>query len=86
MFYFYIIYSANLDKYYYGSAEDLTDRIKKHNTNHSGFTGPSNDWVLKYKESFPTKSQAYKREFEVKKWKSRRRVERLIQTGSEHPD
>ncbi|WP_333908728.1 GIY-YIG nuclease family protein [Marinigracilibium pacificum] len=36
----YILYSRILDKYYVGHTGDLlTERLRKHNSNHKGFTG-----------------------------------------------
>ena len=78
----YILYSVSLDKYYIGSTSDkLEERIRKHNSNHSGFTGKSNDWKLVYKESLSDKLMAMKREREIKAWKSRKRVENLISSS-----
>jgi putative endonuclease len=82
---FYILYSSILNKYYVGhTGDELEERVRKHNTNHKGFTGGLNDWKVVYVETFDTKEDAYKREREVKKWKSRKLIEKLI--GSEHPD
>jgi len=40
-----------------------------------------------YTESYKEKNQAYAREKEIKKWKSRRVIQHLISsTASEHPD
>ena len=78
MYFFYILYSTTLDKFYVGHTQDLEDRLKKHNTHHKGFTGKANDWTVQYQEEFPTKTEAYAREREVKAWKSRRRIEELI--------
>jgi putative endonuclease len=36
------------------------------------------DWELKYTESFESRSQAYQREMEIKKKKSRVFIEKLI--------
>jgi len=49
-----------------------------------GFTGSGSDWKVVYSEAFSTKDLAYAREREVKKWKSRKLIEKLA--GSEHPD
>lgn len=78
MFYIYILYSSNIDKYYIGFTEDLNDRIYKHNNKHRGFTASANDWELKYSEEFNTKQEAIKREKEIKNWKSRVMIEKLI--------
>ena len=77
-FYFYIIYSSQANKYYYGHSANIEDRLKKHNTYHKGFTGKWNDWVIVYYEVFETKNKAYQREREIKSWKSRKKVEELI--------
>jgi len=83
--YFYILFSRTANKYYVGhTTESVTERLRKHNSNHAGFTGLYTDWALTYVEKFSTKSLAYKREREVKLWKSRKRIEHLI-AGSEHP-
>ena len=69
----YILYSANKDRYYVGhSGDDLNERLRKHNTNHKGFTGKIGDWRIVYTEIYETKSDSYMRELEIKKWKSRK--------------
>ena len=79
MNFFYILYSKNLNQYYIGhTSETMEERLRKHLSNHSGFTAKAKDWVVIYFEEFETKSLAYKRELEVKKWKSRVRIEKLI--------
>jgi len=52
--------------------------------NHKGFTGGIGDWIIVYTEFYDSKADAYKRELEIKNWKSRKRIEKLI--GSDHPD
>ena len=79
MSYMYILYSFISDQYYIGhTTETLNERLRKHLSNHSGFTSKVKDWVVVYFEEFETKSLAYKRELEVKKWKSRIKVQKLI--------
>ncbi|MBK8672065.1 MAG: GIY-YIG nuclease family protein [Bacteroidetes bacterium] len=65
-FYLYILYSISLDKYYVGHTENLDERLRKHLTNHKGFTSAAKDWKIVYTEKFENKSAAYKRELEVK--------------------
>ena len=82
---FYILFSTSANKYYIGhTTETVEERLRKHNSNHKGFTGKFSDWMIAHTESFPTKSLAYAREMQVKGWKSRRKTEQLI--SSEHPD
>ena len=83
---FYILFSPSLDKFYIGhTTEPIYERLRKHNSDHEGFTGKYRDWVIIYSEKYDTKKLAYAREREVKKWKSRKMIERLI-ASSEHPD
>ena len=84
-FHVYILYSILKDKYYTGfTGDDLAERIRKHNSNHKGFTGNTGDWQLVYQEEFQTKVDATKREKQIKSWKSRKLIEKFI--GLEHPD
>ena len=79
MYTFYVLYSEKLGRYYIGSTgDDIGERLRRHNSNHKGFTGSANDWTIMYIESFETKTRAEQREREVKKWKSRKLVEKLI--------
>ena len=79
---FYILHSYCLDKYYIGhTCDKIEERVRKHNTNHKGFTGKANDWIVKLTEKYPTKQQAYQRERQVKAWKSRTAIENLIQNS-----
>ena len=39
MYHVYILYSKLLNRYYIGSTENIESRLRKHNTNHKGFTG-----------------------------------------------
>jgi len=57
-----ILYSPILNKYYVGSTSDLAERLRRHHTNHNGFTGSCADWILKYSEEFASKAEAYARE------------------------
>ena len=78
MFHLYIIFSPTKNKYYVGhTGDDLVERIRKHNSNHKGFTGGIGDWELKYSQEYVTKSEAVKREKEIKSWKSRKMIEKL---------
>ena len=86
-YYFYILHSKKLNKFYIGHTSDLQDRLRKHNSNHKGYTGKVNDWEIVCTEAFPSKELAYEREREIKKWKSKVKIQKLIAIyGSEHPD
>jgi putative endonuclease len=75
----YILYSLKLDGYYIGhTCGPMDERLRKHLSNHCGFTGRAKDWQIVYVEDFPNKSSAYGREIEMKRWKSRKKIENLI--------
>ena len=79
MVYFYILHSKILDKFYIGhTSENLEERLRKHLSNHKGFTAKTKDWNIVHFEEFQTKSEAYKREIEIKAWKSKIRIKKLI--------
>ena len=79
MCYFYILHSPSKSKYYVGATCDsLESRLAKHNMKHIGYTGQTNDWVVAYFEEYNTKKEAFDREKQVKKWKSRNRIIKLI--------
>jgi len=83
-FYCYILFSETINKYYVGyTADILEERIRKHNSNHKGFTGKVGDWKLMFVESFETKNEALTREKQIKNKKSRKFIEWII-AGAEH--
>jgi len=86
MYFVYVIYSEKLDKYYIGFTADIQDRLAKHNRKSNGFSNRGRPWVLVYYESFNSKREAMDRETQLKNWKNRERLEKLIKVGSEHPD
>ena len=77
----YILYSKTLHKYYVGfTGDEIVERLRKHNSNHKGFTGNVADWVKVFSEHYSEKQSAMKREKEIKSWKSRIRIEQLIKS------
>ena len=82
MSYFYILFSETLDKFYIGhTTEQLEERLRKHLSNHSSYTSKTKDWMIVYFEEYQSKSLAYRRELEVKKWKSKIRINKLINSA-----
>jgi len=79
MYLCYILYSKTLDRYYVGHCEaPLEERLRRHLSNHKGFTGKAKDWEAAYTESFDNKEEAYRREREIKGKKSREYIGWLI--------
>jgi len=78
IFFVYIIYSEKIDQYYIGHSADLDDRFSRHLNSGSKATKKANDWKIACKEKFDTKSLACKREMEIKRKKSRKYIEWLV--------
>ncbi len=75
----YILYSNILDRYYIGYTNgDVIVRLEKHLMNHKGFTSKAKDWVVMHTEEFETSDGASNRERQIKAWKSRKKIERLV--------
>ncbi|SRR5258705_12726207 len=87
-YFVYILYSAHLDLYYIGFSEDPENRLNKHLSDHKGFTSRTKDWKIVHKEIFQQKSEALKRERQLKAWKNKIRIKELIEKfrSVEHPD
>ena len=80
MFFCYILYSQTLDQYYIGhTGENIEERLRKHLSNHKGFTARTKDWIIVYYETFDDKNLAYRRELKIKSWKSKIKIKKLIE-------
>ena len=77
-YYVYIIYSQTADHFYVGQTDNLTERLAHHLEGKSPYTSIAKDWSLVYKEVFETRTEAIKRENEIKRKKSRKYIEWLI--------
>jgi putative endonuclease len=91
----YILFSPSRDRYYIGSTTmDIEERLRRHLSDHKGFTSKAKDWIVVYKEECPNKAEALIREKQVKSWKSKTMILKLINckakdlrnSGSGHPD
>ena len=81
MYYVYILFSAKKDKYYVGQSEAIVDRVASHNSGISPYTSMTDDWALVYKEEYKTRKEAIQRENAIKRKKSRKYIEWLINSG-----
>ena len=80
MYFTYILYSDKLDKYYVGSTNELLRRLEDHNRGKTPFAKLGMPWALKYQEAFESRSEAVGRELEIKKKKSRKYIEMLLES------
>ena len=77
----YIIYSESLNKYYTGSCEHLSIRLAQHNAGRNKSTKPGIPWIIKLTEVFNSLKEARAREAQIKKMKSRKYIESLIDSA-----
>ncbi len=77
----YILYSEKINKYYVGYTSDLTVRLERHNNGWGKYSSRGIPWKIVYFEKFETKTEAIKRENEIKKKKSRKYIEKLISSS-----
>jgi len=78
VFYCYILQFLKSSKYYIGVSENLGVRLKFHNAGKIKSTKKDRPWTVVYYEKFTTLGKARKRELQIKRWKSRITIERLI--------
>ncbi|MFZ2804176.1 MAG: GIY-YIG nuclease family protein [Patescibacteria group bacterium] len=80
MFWTYVLQNPQ-GKLYIGQTSDLDKRLAAHNQGNTGYTtnigGP---WNLVYKELYQTRSEAMKREKELKTGKGRDFIKRALQS------
>ena len=83
-FYLYILYSSSANKYYVGYTTDYQKRLSEHNTQEyfNTYTSKYRPWVLAavFKVGHD-EAQAIALERYIKKQKSRRLIEQLIDTN-----
>jgi putative endonuclease len=82
----YIIQSQVDGSYYVGETHDIPLRIQRHNDGWSRSTKLKRPWTLVYQEIYPSRSDALRREKEIKKMKSSSYIRRLISGAGGRPD
>ncbi|MCL4363698.1 GIY-YIG nuclease family protein [Patescibacteria group bacterium] len=78
MFFTYILKSILTGQYYIGCTNNLKRRLDEHNKGLSKYTRNKRPWVLKYKEEYSSLIKARRREKQIKSWKKRQAIEKLI--------
>lgn len=81
MFYTYAIYNKSNGKIYIGQTENLEQRLKLHNNKQfvrSYTVKFSGTWEIIYKEEFLTRSEALKREKQLKSYRGREFIKKHI--------
>jgi len=72
MYYVYILYSRSTGRFYTGQTDDVGDRFIRHNQRRSKSTKSGAPWLVVHVEAFKTRSEAIRREMEIKAKKNRR--------------
>ena len=78
MYFVYILKSRNFDRYYTGHSADINKRIAEHNRGKVKSTKAYVPWEIVYSEIFNTKSEAFNREMQIKKYKSGEAFHKLL--------
>lgn len=82
MHFVYVLRSISYKRYYIGSTKDLENRLNYHNSGRVKSTKAHKPWNIIYTESFNTKSEAIKREKQIKSYKGGNAFKRLIGSTS----
>lgn len=80
MYHVYAIYNQSAKRFYIGQTVDLTQRLVQHNQgDYTGYTSRfQGEWKLIYNESVPTRSEALKREKQLKSFRGREFIKQYI--------
>jgi putative endonuclease len=78
MYHVYILQSESSGRYYIGQTIDLAVRVAYHNANYSRSLKNRGPWKLMYSETYATRAEAVRRERQIKRWKSRELIARLV--------
>ncbi|OHA52537.1 MAG: hypothetical protein A3A97_03915 [Candidatus Terrybacteria bacterium RIFCSPLOWO2_01_FULL_40_23] len=73
MYYLYVLHSELNERKYIGSTKDINARLIKHNSGSVRSTKAYRPWKIMHKEIFNNKTDARKRELELKKNGSKRK-------------
>ena len=85
-YYCYILESIPTGKYYIGSCADNQHRLDQHNKGYAKSTKNDRPWKQVHLEIFDSLKQARHRELQIKRWHSRKAIERLIKLGGKIED
>jgi putative endonuclease len=74
----YILKSDSTNRYYVGQTQDVQKRLAYHNANYSKPLKNRGPWRLVYSEGYATRAEAMRRERQIKSWKDRTMIQRLV--------
>lgn len=76
--YVYILKSNINNKYYIGCTNNLSRRLKDHNSGNNFSTKSGIPWKIVYNEEIEKQEEAYKRERQIKSYKSGNAFKKLL--------
>ena len=80
-YFVYILESEKDGSYYVGQSSNLEERLRRHNEGRSQYTRAKSPWRLIYHEACGSKSEATRRESEIKKKKTRAYIDSLVRAS-----
>ncbi len=78
MYFVYIIKSKVCGRHYIGSCENIDKRLSNHNEGLVKSTKAYRPWSVVYQEKYQTRSEARKRENQIKKYKGGEAFKKLV--------
>ena len=83
MFYTYVLISKKNNRYYIGHTNSIEERLISHNSGQVASTKNKGPWICVYFETFGTKLEANRRELEIKRRKSKKYLDLLVNNKRE---
>jgi len=80
-YFVYILQSASDGSYYVGHTSNIEDRLNRHNQGRSLYTRGKAPWKLIHREEFASRSEASKRERQIKAQKDRQYIIQLVRAS-----
>ncbi len=77
----YVLQSDRDGSFYIGHTARLDERLRRHNEGRSPYTKAKIPWRVVYQEEYLTRSQAVKREQELKSKKNRAHIEQVVRAS-----
>lgn len=82
VYYVYVLQSESTGQCYVGHTQNLQKRLARHHEGRSRFTKSRGPFKIVYVEEYDSRSEAAKREAEIKRKKSRQYIRELISRSS----
>ena len=78
MYYVYILRSIKNGKFYVGSTNDLTERLRCHNNGLNIYTRSRGPFELAHSEMYTSRAEAVRRELKIKSYKGGAAFKKLV--------